>query len=273
MSFNVGLTCTSALKITRNVFMRIIPLMLLVSLFTACGGSGSPVGSNNSLMGTWQSNCYPESGHYYVDTYIFNSANYFLDSAEYDDVNCNIYSGNTDSFNGSYTVGLNVTSSDGASVTRITMNQADPSERTIKLVFRISGTELSMGEFMEDRTPELTPEMSYIRQSDSRQVVCTSEAVFGIKVSVLSASSQQFIGCDASVIIKDGSYYKKIDNLAGSNCNESFVFSGAQERTGTYDIIVQKQGFDDWYQDDVVVTANSCHVNSTSINAFLNSSK
>jgi hypothetical protein len=253
--------------------MRIIILILFFTLLSACGGSGSPIGSNNELMGTWKSNCYPKSGFYYVDTYIFNNANYFFDSAEYEDINCDTYSGTTNSFNGSYTAGLNVTASDGASVTRLTMSQIDPSERTIKLVFRISGTQLSMGEFLESRTPELIPEMSYTRQSDNRQLACTSEAVFGINISVLDASSRQYIGCDASVIIKGDSYYKKIDNLAGPNCNESFVFSGAQERTGTYDIIVQKQGFDDWHQDDVVVTANSCHVNSISIDAFLNSSE
>lgn len=252
--------------------MRIILPILFFTLLSACGGSGSPIGSNDELMGTWQSNCYAKSGSYYVDTYIFNNANYFFDSAEYEDINCNTYSGTTNSFNGTYTAGLNVTSSDGASVTRLTMSQIDPTERTIKLVFRISATQLSMGEFMENRTPELIPEMSYTRQSDNRQLACTSEAVFGINISVLNASSRQFIGCDASVIIKDGSYYKKIDNLAGPNCSESFVFSGAQERTGTYDIIVQKQGFDDWYQDGLVVTANSCHVNSISIDAFLNSS-
>ena len=266
------LSCISAYKITRNVFMRIFFSMFLFSILSACGGSGSPVGTNDVLMGTWQSTCYSENGKYHIDTYIFNNANYFLDTAEYEDESCNTYSGQTDSFNGSYTVGLNVTSSDGENVTRLTMNQAAPSERTIKLVFRISGAELSMGEFMENRTPELAPEMSYIRQSDSRQLACTSEAVFGIKVSVLAASSRQHIGCGASVIIKDGNYYKKIDNPDVDNCNESYVFSGAQERIGTYDIIIQKAGFDDWHQDDLVVTPNSCHVNSTSINAFLNSS-
>lgn len=257
--------------------MRLLFLLLLSSLLTACGGSGgSAVGSNDALLGTWQSNCYPESGYYYLDTYIFNNDSYLLDNVEYTDISCNTASGNTDSYNGTYTVGLNVTATDGAKVTRLTMEQVNPEDSnslplSLKLVFRITGPELSMGRFEDTRTPELTPEIMYTKQSDERQLSCTDQLVFAINISVLDSATREYTGCGASVIIKDGDYYKTIDNPDVAGCRDEFIFAGALERKGRYDIIVQKDGFEDWYQDDVVVTANRCHVNSVSIDAFVQS--
>lgn len=257
--------------------MRLFPLLFLFSLLTACGGSGgSAVGSNGALLGTWQSNCYPDSGYYYIDTYIFNNDSYLLNNVEYTDINCNTASGDTDSYNGTYTVGLNVTATDGAKVTRITMEQINPEDSnslplTLKLVFRITGVELSMGQFEEKRTPELIPEIMYTKQSDDRQLSCVEQVVFGINISVLDSATREYNGCGASVIIKDSDFYKKIDNPDVAGCRNDFIFAAAPERKGRYDIIVQKDGFKDWYQDDVIVTANQCHVNSVSIDALVES--
>jgi hypothetical protein len=43
----------------------------------------------------------------------------------------------------------------------------------------------------------------------------------------------------------------------------------AGERAGTYDLVVRSAGYRDWTQNGVEVTADRCHVNSTSVSARL----
>jgi|GEM_PF-521277 len=250
------------------------PLIILATL-SACGGSdGSAVGSNNTLMGTWQSNCYAADGLFYEDQYIFNNDTYLLDSITYSDSNCNIQTGVTASYDGSYQIGLNVTASDGVQVTRISMEQVeleDTESRTenIKAVFRVTGDSLSMGMFYEGIPPELNTNISYVKQSNERQLACTQEAVYGINIRVVDNNTEQPSACGASVIITSDDYYQKLNNPQDQNCDDEQIFSGALERKGRYNIIVQKPSFKDWYQNNVVVTANRCHVNGVEITAVL----
>lgn len=252
----------------------IFPLIILITL-SACGGSdGSAVGSNNTLMGTWQSNCYAADGLFYEDKYIFNNDLYLLDSITYSDSDCNIQTGQTASYDGSYKIGLNVTASDGVQVTRIFMEQVDTEDsgssiENIKAVFRIAGDSLSMGMFYEGIPPELNTNISYVKQSNDRQLACTQEAVYGINIRVVDSNTEQAFACDASVIITGDDYYQKLNNPQDQNCDEEWIFAGALERKGRYSIIVQKPGFKDWYQNNLVVTANRCHVNAVEITAAL----
>lgn len=254
--------------------MRIILMLSMTAVLVACGGSGSSVGSNADLIGTWQSNCYAESSYYLQDIYTFRNGDYLLDNIQYEDSDCNHPTGNVDAYTGTYQPGLNVTAGDGAAVTRISMeqiNSLEPSETPykIKAVFRITGDTLSIGPYIEGRTPELLPNIVYTRQADRSERTCSQQIASGIEVSVFEHGTQHSIACGVTVIIKADDYYLKLEQLDDETCNDSLVFLGADERTGRYDIIVQKEGFQDWYQDDVVVTANVCHVNTISINAYL----
>ncbi len=101
------------------------------------------------------------------------------------------------------------------------------------------------------------------------QIICTSEYVPAIKVEVFDAETGYPAACGAVVTLRDGNFEERISNREGPDCDERFVFSGAGERPGVYDIQVVKDGYLAWYKYDVVVSENLCHVNTITVQAYL----
>ncbi len=106
---------------------------------------------------------------------------------------------------------------------------------------------------------------------DGRVVVCTTQVVPAIEVAVFEQETGFASACGATVTIEDGNFTQSLTNDDSSNCNDNFIFAMADEREGSYDITVSKAGFQDWIQRDVRVTSNVCHVNTVTVQAYLES--
>ena len=104
---------------------------------------------------------------------------------------------------------------------------------------------------------------------DGDIVLCSTQYVPALRVDVFDIETGHPNACGATVTVQDGDFVEELSNEAGVNCNEGFTFSLAGEREGNYDITVIKEGYIDWVQYDTVVTSNVCHVNTISVQAYM----
>lgn len=97
-------------------------------------------------------------------------------------------------------------------------------------------------------------------------IVCTTEARFGVNLSVKDAVTGQLIPEGVRGALRDGSY---IDSLQVFTDIEGRIFSlaGAVERPGTYRVDLAAPGYQPWMRSDVRVVAGRCHVEPVSIQA------
>ena len=105
--------------------------------------------------------------------------------------------------------------------------------------------------------------------SDGDIIACTEEFVPGIRVNVFDKETGFPSACGAKLIIyyEDGTVEEMINYT--NDCEEDFTFAGAYENEGVYDIKITKEGYMDWNQLDVQVTANLCHVNTITLQAYI----
>jgi len=88
-------------------------------------------------------------------------------------------------------------------------------------------------------------------------LLCTTEARAAISVNVIDAGTRVPIAGYRG-IVRDGSY------------SDSLRFGGAAyERTGTYTVTIEADGYQTWTRSGIVVTDGECHVNGVSLLAEL----
>lgn len=99
--------------------------------------------------------------------------------------------------------------------------------------------------------------------SDPSGIVCSKELRAGLAISVTEAGSGRSLADAATVTIRaDG----ETETL---RANRNGVFSGAFEQPGRYDVTVEAEGYETWQQENVVVTADECHVKTVRLDARL----
>lgn len=87
------------------------------------------------------------------------------------------------------------------------------------------------------------------------RVICTTELVAGIKITV-NGPTDQFSVEGVVVKVQDGDYIETLESFGDTN-----DFFGAYERKGSYTITVTKQGFQTYTSvNPVIVEADLCHV-------------
>lgn len=91
---------------------------------------------------------------------------------------------------------------------------------------------------------------------------CTLEAVPGIVVEIRNARNGELVADNALVIARDGAF---VDSAAVTGTSSPVPL--AHERPGTYQVTVQKEGFQPWTARSVVVKDGSCHVKTAKITA------
>ncbi|MDP5214568.1 hypothetical protein ORJ66_16060 [Pseudoalteromonas tunicata] len=104
---------------------------------------------------------------------------------------------------------------------------------------------------------------------DGDIVFCTAVYVPALRVDVFDKETGFPNACGVTVTVQDGDFTEELSNESGDSCNEDFTFSIAGEREGKYDITVIKDGYVDWIQYDTVVTSNICHVNTITVQAYM----
>ena len=96
-------------------------------------------------------------------------------------------------------------------------------------------------------------------------VACTTEARPAISVDVRDSTTGARIGRNAIVVARQGTF---VDTAFSTS-----VFDGphglAHERTGTYTVTVDQQGYRQWSRALVRVTKDECHVRTVELVARL----
>ena len=97
--------------------------------------------------------------------------------------------------------------------------------------------------------------------------MCTTEFVYGLSVEVRDAQSGAPAASGATITIRDGQYVEDLERVPGPQ--SALVAIGAGERPGTYNLTVEKPGYQTREQSGIVVTANECHVIPVSVKVEL----
>lgn len=108
-----------------------------------------------------------------------------------------------------------------------------------------------------------------ITTKDGDVVLCTEQYVYGLAIKVFDRETGYDNACDVTVLIEDGSYREELTYGTNISCNESYIFSGAGERAGTYTVTITKPGYQEWVKTNILVTENVCHVNPVTVDAYL----
>lgn len=100
-------------------------------------------------------------------------------------------------------------------------------------------------------------------------VVCTTEAVPAIVVEVRSAKTGAPEAAHARAIVSDGSFTDTLRAAGYTSEEEALTLAGAYERPGTYDVRVEKSGFETWTRRGVEAEEGVCHVKTQRLEANL----
>lgn len=103
-----------------------------------------------------------------------------------------------------------------------------------------------------------------LSDDNSNEVICTTEFVYGLNVSIKDAVTNSVIIDVITVIASDGAYEETLMTIDN---NESFF--GAGERPGNYIILVTSNNYETFVSDEIVVDANECHVIPESLEILL----
>ena len=96
-------------------------------------------------------------------------------------------------------------------------------------------------------------------------VSCTADARPAIIVDVSDAvSGHPLSDVVTTLVVRDGD--RVVDSVTARNAARLFA---ANERRGTYTIVVRTSGYLEWRRDSVVVTGDVCHVNPVTLTARL----
>jgi hypothetical protein len=94
---------------------------------------------------------------------------------------------------------------------------------------------------------------------------CTTNAAPAVSVAVHDSASNALVGRGAKIIARDGAFADTADIT-----NEyDGPYGLAHERTGSYDVTVEQQGYRVWSRAGLNVTRGECHVQTVSITARL----
>jgi hypothetical protein len=95
-------------------------------------------------------------------------------------------------------------------------------------------------------------------------VGCTDNVVEALALTVRDETSAEI--CDAVVIASDGTFSATLQSSAGGG---ACAWSGLPERSGVYDVTVSKPGYATVTRENVVVTADRCHVKTVALDVTL----
>jgi hypothetical protein len=102
-------------------------------------------------------------------------------------------------------------------------------------------------------------------------VVCTGEVVPGVVVMVTDAETGAAVAFEATGRVQDGTYVDELSpyERSGGDLSTLYSFRGADERPGTYEVFVEREGYAPWSTTGVRVTAGVCHVRTVRVQAEL----
>ena len=109
---------------------------------------------------------------------------------------------------------------------------------------------------------------SLVGSEEEKDVVCTLELRPGIVVDVTNAATGEPVETGAVGYARDGAFVDTLEGVYSEAADETELF-GAHERGGTYDVRVEKEGFETWTREGVEVEEGVCHVKTVELKAEL----
>jgi hypothetical protein len=104
------------------------------------------------------------------------------------------------------------------------------------------------------------------------ELVCTDEFRYGLQIIVVDSTTLS-PPASATLLARSGTFTDSLGPqtpfLVNNRGVRVLMLWTAGERAGTYDVTVKSPGYRDWVRSGIIVTANDCHVNETSITAKL----
>ncbi|MCH7525045.1 MAG: hypothetical protein IIC74_08555 [Bacteroidetes bacterium] len=92
-------------------------------------------------------------------------------------------------------------------------------------------------------------------KEDDNEIICTTEFVYGLNITVKNADTNMIITEGITVIATDGNFEEQLMNMVGS---DSFV--GAGERAGNYVIEITSSNYQTYISEVIVIDEDVCHV-------------
>jgi Carboxypeptidase regulatory-like domain len=93
-------------------------------------------------------------------------------------------------------------------------------------------------------------------------IACTALYAYGVNVTLTNAATGASID-NATLTLTDGSYQEVMQHFQDGD------YVGAGERAGTYTLTASAPGFQSKTIDDIVVTADECHVHGVHLDVLL----
>ena len=93
---------------------------------------------------------------------------------------------------------------------------------------------------------------------DDQGVICTANLVYGLSVTLTDADTGAPIS-GATLTLTEGDFSEVMMEL------DAGQYVGAGERAGTYRLTIEADGFAPRTEENIVITANVCHVNPVAL--------
>lgn len=95
-------------------------------------------------------------------------------------------------------------------------------------------------------------------------VSCPADVSPGVVVEVRNAVTDEFEAEGSTGMLTDGSYRETLQEFGSVTAADGTLvptsLAGAYERPGVYRVVVDKEGFDTWVEEDVEVRSDDCGV-------------
>ena len=98
---------------------------------------------------------------------------------------------------------------------------------------------------------------------------CTLEARAAIVVEIRHAFTGAPLADSAEVRVTEGSFLELLELCGVTGTLELVRRCGVYERTGTYEILVTRPGFEPWSRSGIPVMRDACHVRTATLGAAL----
>lgn len=100
---------------------------------------------------------------------------------------------------------------------------------------------------------------------------CSTSVEPAIVVFVREIATGESAAAGARGAVRDGAYTDSLRPFmyAGADPASLLSFRAADERPGTYEVTILKDGYAPWVRSGVRVTRGTCHVNTVTLDAFL----
>ncbi len=91
-------------------------------------------------------------------------------------------------------------------------------------------------------------------------IICTAEYRSGLQVEVRDAETGAPAGTGATVRARAPGFTEELHAVQTEVGAEVLLFHGVGERAGTYEVSVERPGYESWRRAGVTISRDACHV-------------